>query len=372
MYDEREGKLSSSYLEQADLCPGSWLAQRKALAADLVTPMSTADSEEGQRLHSVMEGQLEIEALDGNQVAAIQKAERLYQETRQLLGLRSHWDRLVAGPNEARELRVWVVNPDGSKLASGKADLMEMDDTTTLITDWKFGRLDVESAPGNLQVMTTSLAHLQDESHRNKVYALIIQPFAEKGHQTSVVLYQRSNMTAMYHRIKTVEERAMDEHAMRRPSPKACRYCLVKALCPEANAAAISIVNTKVEELAPQQLAELLERFEMATKIIDAGKARAKALLTASADAIPGWKLSDPGKKTTIRSVQRAFNVLRSVVHPEDMLNVASISLDQLSEAHRIRCGISKTAARQQIEEMLAQYDLLEITATSARLRKDI
>lgn len=370
MYDEREGKLSSSYLEQADLCPGSWLAQRNALKAGIVARMDTADSAEGTKLHGVMEGRVDTDELNGEQLAAVQKAERLYDETRRLLGLQTQWDRLVPHGEEARELRVWVRNPDDSKLVSGKLDLLEMNDQISIITDWKFGRLDVESAPGNLQVMTTALAHLQDKSHRTKVYGCIIQPFAAKGYQTSVVLYQRANMTAMYHRIKSVEENALSEYAPRRPSPKACRYCLVKALCPEANASATSITNTKVEALAPQQIAELLDRFEMATKIIEAGKARAKAMLAESPDAIPGWKLGEAGKKASIRNANAAFNVLRSTVHPDDILSVAQISLDQLAEAHRKRCEIPKAAARQQIEEELARYDLLEITPTSPRLTR--
>ncbi len=236
--DPRGGRPSASGLERLCLCPGSWQAE-----ASCPEEAESADAAAGSRLHLHMEkGTLPEDAAEAEAVAWCRRMEG--ELAAELLGDEA---------SERREARLWARD----RAFSGQPDAVFVAGDRALIVDYKFGRGEVASAPGNLQLAALAVLAGQALPQVSEVFAAILQPFVSRD-RPQVVRYGREDLQA------------------------AEAYLARAIAAAEAPGAVL-----RWEALPPEARAELWRRAQLARRVADAVERRVKADLKNGAE-LPG------------------------------------------------------------------------------------
>ncbi len=288
--DPRGGRPSASGLERLCLCPGSWQAE-----ASCPEEAESADAAAGTRLHACMEhGSLPEDAAEAEAVAWCRRMEG--ELAAELLG-----DEV----SDRREARLWARD----RAFSGQPDAVYLADDRALIVDYKFGRGEVASAPGNLQLAALAVLAGQAHPQVEEVFAAILQPFVSRD-RPQVVRYSREDLQAAEAYLARAIEAAEAPGAVLRPGARQCRYCRAQAVCPAALREALSCeAVVRWEALPPEARAELWRRAQLARRVADAVERRVKADLKAGSE-LPGLELA-PGRTCfAVTDAQAAYVVL--------------------------------------------------------------
>lgn len=230
---------------------------------------------------------------------------------------------------------------------SGKGDHIVVQGNTALIMDYKTGRGDVTTSERNLQLM--SLAVLVKANHKEvtKVYAAIIQPHREP----ELVCYDTKQLKAARAFIFSIVEMAFMDMAHRVAGEKQCRWCKVKATCPEALAATLTLTHSESSgALAdPAQFAQLLDYVGVAKKMIPAIEAKAREALEANPDAIDGYQLKSGIRRRELPEIELAFEALKrdGLIDAAHFMGACKVSLTSLEKGVKECNGMTGREAKE-------------------------
>lgn len=341
MSDERNGLPSASSMERYQLCPGSYMAERG------LPETTSEDAESGNRIHAALAGETVTPPLTDD-------------EERTMEACRKQAQALLDSVTPCRdqmhiECRYWCGNQ-----WSGKPDVVAVDCIFAegLIIDYKTGRGEVASAEGNMQLR--ALAVLVSGEHKlDRVTVAIVQPLAGPP---SVCLYSAADLKVARKEVFGIIDAIHRPGAPRIPSAKACQYCKAKGTerCPESIAVVESLPleisrdgNTLV--ITPEQMAELLEKLPMVEGIIESIRAKAKRMLQADPNAVPGWTLKPGAERETITEPTTVYNRASAAgVNSEAFMGCVNITKTKLKDAVKAATGDKGKALDARMESILA------------------
>lgn len=348
--DEREGMPSGSGAKRWLTCPGSHLAECGQ------PDTQTDDATEGEMLHAVMES---VESTHRAKLTEEQaKCIEFCRTTRRKLSVE------LLGAEEVSayvEERWWLRNPVTlDPVASCRIDWAGFGADAMLILDWKFGRREVASADVNDQLRFAAATAWQEYAQA-PIYVGIVSPRAE-GERVTVARFTADQCEAARAEMVAGALRAMQPGQPRCPSAGACHYCRARgtAACPESIELTTALAALPATEIAsPERVAELLDKCELAERVIDAIRAGAKTMLQ-SGVSVPGWRLK-AGATVKKVSAQAAWAKIGQQIGGSAFADACTVSVPKLAAGWKGQHPeLSEKAARSAVESMLGD----EITTT--------
>lgn len=352
MSDERQSKPSASSMERYQLCPGSWLAEHGQ-------PSETSeDAETGNRIHAALAGEAVTPPLTDDE-------ERVREAC--IIQGEALMDEVVGGNKAAREQRIWSLD----ERWSGKPDVVALatiaGERHALVIDYKTGRGDVTDATGNMQLRALAVL-VADQCWANRVTVAIVQPLAGP---VSTCVYDSAALDTARAEITGIIDAIHKPDAPRIPSAKACKYCKAKAVCPEAQKLATEAplaVSRDGRELSisPERMVEFLEQVPAIEAVVDAVKAKAKRMLEADPESVPGWKLKPGAERETITDPTTVFNRASALgVNAEAFMGCVSVAKGKLKDVVKAATGDKGKALDARLETVLAGCTETKATAPS-------
>lgn len=326
-------------MERYLLCPGSYAAERG------LPDTTSDDAETGNRIHAVLAGETVTPPLTDDEERTMEACRS--QATALLDTLLPHRDEMHL------ERRYWW---DGEW--SGKPDVVAIDTVKghAVVIDYKTGRGDVTEAAGNMQLR--ALAVLVSAEHwPERVTVAIVQPLAGA---VSVCEYGPDELLAAHNEIKAIIASIHQADAIRRPSAKACKYCKAKAQCQEAR----TLVETLPAEvsrdgreivMSPERMAAFLDIAPAAEAVIEAVRAKARRMIEADPNAVPGWTLKPGAIRETITDPAQVFGrFVAAGGTQEQFMPCVTVTKTKLKDAVKSVTGSKGRALDAAIEAMLA------------------
>jgi CRISPR/Cas system-associated exonuclease Cas4 (RecB family) len=317
--DERKGRPSASALNRIMNCPGSFQAEQ------LVAPdLSDKDADTGNRIH---------EAIFRNEIEALPDAER--DTAYQCMLIRDEIVREFGGDPKSgqyfveREKRIWF--RDNS--FSGQCDHVVIDGDRALIVDYKTGYLGAPPAQRNLQMAGYALL-LSYEYGCDEIHVAIVQPRAFP--RKSVSVYRWEDIKAAEEAVTKMLHNAMAESPPRNAG-EWCHHCRARATCREAQSVVsqlVAIAETgKLPATTPEEMAQLLDRAAIATRIAKTINEEAKMRLIAG-EHIPGYTLKPGASKTTITDPNMVYTRATQIgITQEHFMETVTIGIGKLKNA---------------------------------------
>lgn len=380
-YDPRQGLPSASAFGRLALCPGSFMMEKAC------PDESSSAASEGTLLHAYMEQLLTGEPWEGTQLTA-EQVELCERALRLLDGVKEMIERDNPGAVFhliSTEERVFYRNLFGTAYYSGQWDaLFEVncpDSSFMMVADWKFGRVEVDSAEANRQlealVPLVSQKEHNDNAIHQGIYAAIIQP--RVAGPASVAFYDAEAIDQAEQRSLAVARAAVDPDAPRYCSEAACRYCRAKAVCHEATAMVeqASLITTdrdKWELFSAEEKVQAYRLAKTAKKWAAAVEYRFEQ--DVAAGLIPGFEMGPGRTSFTVTDPSGAFSALNSE-YPEAVTaeafagccKVSITELDKLVHATRKMADPKATtkASRDWLRQELAPYGEEKTTKGSVK-----
>ena len=353
MSDERKDLPSASSCERLCLCPGSWNLEH------MCTPESkTPDAITGTLIH---------EALCGDMTAflALSDEDKEMAIKCENLAARIASDHLGNAGRMTNEKRLWIHDEDAQPIFSGKFDRLYRDDHRALIIDFKTGRGEVTHAQGNMQLR--ALAVLVSENYgANHIVVAIVQPWVSP--QVTSCIYEQDDLIKSAIYLRDALEASKSPMAPRMPGLKQCEWCRAKPICPEANQQVLALAKTDLGDLQPAEVGRVLDACDLAEKVIESCRSRAKHLLEEDPLCIPGWHLKEGAKRRTITNPRGAFQAVSDTIATEDFMNCVSIKVAELERAFVKARGATAQAGK---AEFNARLDgAMEVKASAPSLER--
>lgn len=342
-------------------CPGS-----AAMIEQLALPqIESAYAFEGTELHGfvakVLEGDLDVDDLDGAPLSA---------EQRRVIGECVTWAELVPSKildgevdtvkiEERATLAVTPVPgpPSAGNLwrLSGTPDFVAIRGERAVIADWKFGRNPVDGSAENIQIaayaMLVALA-----SGLKRVEAYIIQP--RLGMRTES--YGFTEFDNIRRTIDEIIERSRAPDAPLIPSPESCRYCPAFRGCPAVRQHLGIQVSDGEHPIAPTtaDAAMWYDAAMLAEKWAEAVKSAVKGVVrdaNGEGEIVPGLEIKSRKGRLMVNDTSLLYHKLSHVLGANEFTVACSVSIPKLAEAVALAQGLTVKAARIKVEELAAE-----------------
>lgn len=380
-YDPRQGLPSASAFGRLALCPGSFMMEKAC------PDESSSAASEGTLLHAYMEQLLTGEPWEGTPLTA-EQVELCERALRMLDGVKEMIERDNPGAVfhlVSTEQRVFYRNLFGTAYYSGQWDaLFEVncpDSSFMMVADWKFGRVEVDSAEANrqLEALVPLVAQKEHDDYavHQGIYAAIIQP--RVAGPASVAFYDAEAIDQAEQRSLAVAKAATAPDAPRYCSEAACRYCRAKAVCHEAasmveQASLIATDRDKWELFSPAEKVQAYHLAKTAKKWAAAVDYRFEQ--DVAAGLIPGFEMAPGRTSFTVTDPSGAFSALNAEFPDEvtaeafaGCCKVGITELDRLVHAARKAADPKATtkASREWLRQLLAEYGESKTTKGSVK-----
>jgi len=359
MSDERKNLPSASSMERYALCPGSWRAEQGQ------PDETTEDAEMGNRIHAALAGETVTPPLTDDE-------ERVREAC--IIQGEALMDEVVGDSKATREQRIWSLD----ERWSGKPDVVALSqvnlDRHALVIDYKTGRGDVTDATGNMQLRALAVL-VADQCWADRVTVAIVQPLAGP---VSVCVYDGDALDKARVEIDDIIRLTQKPDAPRIPSAKACKYCKAKGVCPEAQKLATDAplaVSRDGRELSisPERMAEFLEQVPAIEAVVDAVKAKAKRMLEADPESVPGWKLKPGAERETITDPTTVYNRASALgVNAKAFMGCVSVAKGKLKDAVKAATGDKGKALDARMDTILAGCTETKAAAPSLAKVKEV
>ena len=349
MSDERSGLPSASAASRYAACLGSWELERQVAEVE-----STADAATGNRIHSA----LALEPVSNLTTDEAYIIERCQQQELELV--KQVFATSTEEPQAFREKRLWSLKFDGSKLWSGKPDVVYVSGTSALIIDYKSGRGSVENAAENLQLRC--LVALLDESWgftMDEITVAIIQPLVGPP---SVASYELGDLIDAVRESQSLMAAVMQPDQPRTPSESACKYCKGKPYCSEARELAVTgpIVNAPegitpdaiASTLTSSHLAQFLNRAAQAEAVIEACKSEARRRLS-EGEIVEGWTLKEGSVRESITNSEQVASRFLELGTYEQLSSAITLNKTKLKEAVKLATGFKGQQLTAKLDALL-------------------
>jgi hypothetical protein len=222
--------------------------------------------------------------------------------------LRLALDMLRPGDRHLIEEKVYF-----SKDLFGTVDLILYNHERLLICDLKTGHGNMVSPELNHQLMTYAGIFLTRKAKviPPEIHLAIIQP--PDTPQQKVWVTNEEVIWEHMDRIKM----AMDSQQLNAGSW--CKWCPVRASCPELHKVATNAMSLDLDGLDPDQWAETLQMAEILDKWSNSVFDRCNQLAVEAGLRVPGWKLVERQGRKTWKNERAAEFELRELTHDKDV-----------------------------------------------------
>ena len=359
--DVRMGLPSASGLQRLVLCPGSWKAEQACPEGE-----QSEAAAMGTRLHKHMEdGTLPQDAVEA-------------EACEWCLDMERNMALEHTGGVEVlfREKRLW----DNCQRFSGQGDVAYRHGANALVVDYKFGRIEVESAEANCQLYALALLMFDNYSDIEVVYAGILQPFVSRQ-APQVARFTRADLKPLRAWVYVSLDNAMAEHANLVPGEVQCRYCRAAASCPALGLQvqkAAGLELTRWEQWSVEDRRRAYDAARLAKKYVEAIERKVRADLEAGVE-LPGLELA-PGKAAfTVTDAGGAFAVLDAMlgISGEEFCACCKVGISELDKlvhqklAEQAPDGVKQTtkASREWLRLQLAEHGSVKYTAGSIKVK---
>lgn len=379
--DVRKGLPSASAFGRLALCPGSFMMEKSC------PNESSEAAEEGTLLHAYMEHLLTGEPWEGapltpEQVELCERARRLLDGVKEkIMGNYPDASFSLVSTEERRWLSDWI---EGGEYSGQWDALFEVNCPNAnfmLVLDWKFGRVEVESAEANRQlealVPLAAQKVVEDGIGYSGIYAAIIQP--RVAGPASVTFYDADAIEQAEQRSLAVARAAMDPDAPRYCNEEACRYCRAKAVCHEATAmveqaSLIATDRDKWELFSAEEKVQAYRLAKTAKKWAAAVEYRFEQDVAAS--LIPGFEMGPGRTSFTVTDAAAAFTFLNDqfpgTLTAEAFAGCCKVGITDLDKLFHEACKKSDPRAttkssREYLRQILAEYGEMKTTKGSVK-----
>ena len=209
-------RYSISSLRSLEKCPNF---RRVPSAANV----KNAAAEEGTMLHNRVEAEAATPELTREQSEMVEGVLEIMRPTK------------MAAVKVEKEVQVNIERPDGTLLTAGHIDIIVWASATkALVTDFKFGRVEVDSSATNVQLAGYALGVFQRDAAVEEVTVQIIQP--RVSWEIVPQTYYRKDVAALYARVAAIVDNAEAAESgadLQKLDRETCSYCRFAATCPE-------------------------------------------------------------------------------------------------------------------------------------------
>lgn len=346
-----------SELSRFAKCPGSWAASRNMPSKD--SKQSSVGTEAHKRLQYYftdwsVESVLNVAGLDSMTAYRV----KTYAENA-IEAANAHGGIKYCYPE--KELRLDM----GTFFLVGHIDLLiDCNDGTTLIFDWKFNFLDVDTAGDNIQ--TLGYAAIAWAPHDVEVYLFAAGNEDEEDRYTMSKFDQDTICRGAIPYIRSICESAMRDDAPRCPSESACRYCPSKCSvnCQETMDIATTggdvAIWASTLPASVDKVADLFNKAQYVKKLADSLIDRIKEAVKESPDVYAShFKIQPTGATREIIDVQDAYHLLvtqESIMSHIDFMDCLKASITKIEEKAKpviMARGFKAGDVKQIIENML-------------------
>lgn len=360
--DDRQGKPSASSMKRTRRCPG-WLN----LAATLPKQEGGKDADAGTSRHNLIELEVDAETLADNEAYVVAQSNRLREEAiaktfGSPLGLEVY-----------KEQRLWLYDDSLEPVCSAKLDWLGIKDSLGLVVDYKTLFGNHSHAAENEQLATQAV--LAAEVHSlNEVAVALIQPNLPTEKQLTMARFDRNDLLWAKVNVLRWSNDAMSPYAPRIPGPVQCENCPCRAYCPEAIAAELAVTIASPAELtAPEAIAVLLDRAELADRVVKAIREKAKRMIEAKV-AIPGWTVEEGDTQRKITKPTVLAGVLAEAgATPAQIEAIAKIGITDADKLYyQLRKAspdkLTQAKAREELQNKLTAANAMESTKKQGSL----
>jgi hypothetical protein len=361
MTDEREGLPSASAMYRVVSCPGSLALIESCKPPELTTSVA----QQGTEIHAALESG-ETYALDEESQEIAEKLKQLEQSM-----IRDFVPDSMRDTEVYRETRLWVHDSSFNVVASAKSDVIFVVDdrpVRALVIDFKTGFLPVTPAEKNWQLRTQAVAVHQEYGATNIRVAVACARLG-KPH-VDFVDYTLEDLKNAERDLLFQLWKAKQPDAPRHAG-EWCKYCPAKAYCREAAAwSAVEVVSptqtvtTKeqigvtVASMTPEQLVHVWRKRNIVEGVMDAIKARLKALPPEELESL-GLRLKEGKRNREIVDKDGAFShmIMESYFTELEIFSASKLSVQKLTECfQKQNPSYSNKDAQNFVTSMLAPY----------------
>lgn len=343
-----------SSLKQAQLCPGSLVAQEG------LPDSTSAISEAGTAIHDALCGKRSPSLLSSSQ-----------KET---------YDSCVNRRNKVIEMYVkdgQLVSVDSEEAYSfgeitGHPDLIEFHvengKSIAVLFDYKTGWIEVDEPALNLQLRGYTYLLFKTYDTLEEVICAIIQPTAK---ESTPCVYTRAELPDIEAEITSIIDGVKNRSSERNPSEEACRYCKAFGTqrCPETESGlALLPTTTNWLALSPDDKGKVLDACALAEKLIKKIRDSYKMEVDSNPNSVTGYGLKSMGRTRNIEDVQMAFDRLSGLIEPEQFVSCCKLSVTKLEQVIGHVAQLKGKALRDKFNEYLG--DLIEETPKEPSLKK--
>lgn len=294
-----------SGMHRRQLCPGS--AKMEVLFWD--APEAPSDEAQmGTKLHKAMAGEV-VSDLSPADVEMLEWTKLRLESIRAELGLSQ--DQL----QETHVERKFTYNLTMENVVEGTPDLVEVygQPMAALIVEFKFGFLDVEEAPDNIQLAAQAV--ILGRSLASTVYVCVIEP---RMRRHTIAKYSWREVRDVESVIADIMHEAKRFDAPLKASEAACRYCKAKGICPAYRQTMdltpagmpVDAFRRSLGALDVERLEEVMAAIKFANLI----EPEAKAIVAERVrlGIMPGWEMENNGSTRTVEDVVTLFERINS------------------------------------------------------------
>ena len=172
----------------------------------------------------------------------------------------------------------------------GSADIVARRGNTAMVIDWKFGSGVIVDAEENDQLLFYAAAAMRTEATKwafagaSEVELIIIQPPQVRRWTTTLDRLKRFETEL---RAAVQSSKATDAPLR---SGDWCRWCPASATCPQLTGQVDRVIRTRLKEVDPLQLSDLLDKAVALEEWLEAARELATSLLNQGIP-VPGYKL---------------------------------------------------------------------------------
>lgn len=395
-----ERRFRCSALPRVELCPGSPDAEAVSLQSD------SADAMSGRKVHKALERAI-VDDPDAFNEPSRERLDALLMQISTGYNLDSRQEFILvwfagvvrhivqegggirrAFTERAFEFRFFVEQRSRvvPVVLTGHTDLMlELNDDTWHVVDYKTGFAQVDTAEVNLQGYGYLVgADFELGIRRGTVHLIVAGNDADERH--TFAEFDAESLSYAFERIYMAVERACF-FPFRQPSLKACRYCSAKCTqaCPEtAEVLTWSPTTTEaspeglVLATEPEKRLDLYKRVRLAQDMLATITGAFESLVdTPLAEGekarVPGLARGKGAKSTEITNAAAAFVMLRDrsqwPITSAGYNRAVSVALGTLCDyVHELEVSAAREAGRKKLSQKAVREAVLEILTPILRI----
>lgn len=346
---------SASSLHRRVRCPGSHRAEEG------LPEQNSEYAAEGTLLHSALDlrDNRVFDSLNPKQADVVREAQHIFAQA---------IDRTVAAlaiapdePFTEGYERALVLRKGIRPVLTGHCDYWRYyaGPKVLIVTDAKFGFIEVTPAPLNLQLRAYAAMLAQAHDVETAVVA-IAQPRAfaiEGAEQLTIARYDRADLAMAQQQIFEWEEQWIAPDAPRHASEDACRYCKAKLLCDAYRARLDGMrgVTSGIADLPPEDFGALYSAMVLASKEDFVESVKREARIRIAEGRLPGYRLKPNAARRSINDPVKAANLLETKLDfsQDEIASVSKISIGEVETVLRRKTKMKAKDAKTQIDDAL-------------------